>query len=102
MYSLFVPYLLNSIPISDEYVVIAKIMYPQTENITENITIPADKIGNNFISALSSGTAEGVRMAVNVGAMLLVCGNLQCIAINVIYQSFHGKKLLFCFMFFTI
>ena len=53
-------------------VVIAKIMYPQTENITENITIPADKIGNNFISALSSGTAEGVRMAVNVGAMLLV------------------------------
>ena len=53
-------------------VVIAKIMYPQTENITENITIPADKIGNNFIGALSSGTAEGVRMAVNVGAMLLV------------------------------
>ena len=51
---------------------IAKRMYPQTENITENITIPADKIGNNFISALSSGTAEGVRMAVNVGAMLLV------------------------------
>ena len=35
-------------------------------------TIPADKIGNNFIGALSSGTAEGVRMAVNVGAMLLV------------------------------
>ena len=53
-------------------VVIAKIIYPQSENITENITIPADKIGNNFISALSSGTAEGVRMAVNVGAMLLV------------------------------
>ena len=53
-------------------VVIAKIIYPQSENITENITIPADKIGNNFIGVLSSGTTEGVRMAVNVGAMLLV------------------------------
>ena len=53
-------------------VVVAKIMYPQTEKIIENITIPTDKIGNNFIGTLSMGTAEGVRMAVNVGAMLLV------------------------------
>jgi CNT family concentrative nucleoside transporter len=53
-------------------VVVAKIMYPQTDKIIENVTIPTDKIGNNFISTLSMGTAEGVRMAVNVGAMLLV------------------------------
>jgi len=53
-------------------VVIAKIMYPRTGKVTENTTIPADKIGNNFIGALSVGTTEGVRMAVNVGAMLLV------------------------------
>ena len=53
-------------------VVVAKIMYPQTDKIIENITIPTDKIGNNFIGTLSMGTAEGVRMAVNVGAMLLV------------------------------
>ena len=53
-------------------VVVAKIMYPQTEKIIENITIPTDKIGNNFIGTLSMGTSEGVRMAVNVGAMLLV------------------------------
>ena len=53
-------------------VVIAKIMYPRNGEVAENTTIPADKISNNFIGALSRGTSEGVRMAVNVGAMLLV------------------------------
>ena len=53
-------------------VVIAKIMYPQTGQVTENINIPSEKIGNNFLGAISNGTTEGVRMAVNVGAMLLV------------------------------
>ena len=53
-------------------VVIAKIMYPQTEGVSENLNISIDKIGNNLISVISNGTSEGVRMAVNVGAMLLV------------------------------
>ena len=53
-------------------VVIAKIMYPQTEGVSENINVSIDKIGNNLISVISNGTREGVRMAVNVGAMLLV------------------------------
>ena len=74
-------------------VVIAKIMYPQTENITENITIPADKIGNNFIGALSSGTAEGVRMAVNVGAMLLVFISLIAMINGVFFVVGDGLGL---------
>jgi len=53
-------------------VVIAKIIYPQTEKISTEIKIPKDKIGTNFLSAVSIGTSEGVRMAVNVAAMLLV------------------------------
>ena len=53
-------------------VVIAKIIYPQTEGVSENLNVSIDKIGNNLISAISNGTREGVRMAVNVGAMLLV------------------------------
>ena len=53
-------------------VVIAKIMYPQTEGVSENLNVSINKIGNNLISAISNGTREGVRMAVNVGAMLLV------------------------------
>ena len=53
-------------------VAIAKIIYPQTEEIQPNIKISSSKIGSNFLSAISIGTGEGIKMAVNVGAMLLV------------------------------
>ena len=53
-------------------VVIAKIIYPQTEEIITDIKVSHDKIGENFLSAISIGTGEGIKMAVNVAAMLLV------------------------------
>lgn len=53
-------------------IVIGKIMYPQSEEINADIQISHDKIGDNFLSAISIGTGEGIRMAVNVAAMLLV------------------------------
>ena len=53
-------------------VVIAKIIYPQTQSISTEISIPKEKIGSNLLSAISIGTGEGIRMAVNVAAMLLV------------------------------
>ena len=53
-------------------VVISKMIYPQTEAISDEIQISRKEIGSNFLTALSSGTSEGVRMAVNVAAMLLV------------------------------
>ena len=74
-------------------VVVAKIMYPQTDKIIENITIPTDKIGNNFIGTLSMGTAEGVRMAVNVGAMLLVFISLIAMINGVFFGIGDGLGL---------
>jgi len=53
-------------------VVIAKIMFPQNDDIPERIKVPNESVGNSFLNALSNGTTQGVRMAVNVGAMLLV------------------------------
>ena len=53
-------------------IVIGKIIYPQTEKIENNVTISREKIGSNLLSAISIGTGEGIKMAVNVGAMLLV------------------------------
>ena len=53
-------------------VVIAKIMFPQKDKIPELINVSSDSAGNNFLNAISNGTTEGVKMAVNVGAMLLV------------------------------
>lgn len=53
-------------------IVIAKIIYPQTEEIKTDISISSDRIGSNLLSAISIGTGEGIKMAVNVAAMLLV------------------------------
>ena len=53
-------------------VVVSKIVFPQKNKIPELINIPTDGVGNNFLNAISKGTSEGVKMAVNVGAMLLV------------------------------
>ena len=53
-------------------IVIGKIIYPQTEIVENDVNISKEKIGSNLLSAISIGTGEGIKMAVNVGAMLLV------------------------------
>ncbi|MEN8120811.1 MAG: nucleoside transporter C-terminal domain-containing protein [Bacteroidota bacterium] len=53
-------------------VVISKILFPQTEKIDKDVKITSDKIGKNVLDAISNGTSEGLRLAVNVAAMLLV------------------------------
>jgi CNT family concentrative nucleoside transporter len=53
-------------------VVIAKILYPQTENINSEIKVTQENIGSNILDAIANGTTEGLKLAVNVGAMLLV------------------------------
>jgi CNT family concentrative nucleoside transporter len=53
-------------------IVISKILYPQTESITTDVNVSSEKIGTNILDAISNGTTEGLKLAVNVGAMLLV------------------------------
>ncbi|MFK2819445.1 nucleoside transporter C-terminal domain-containing protein [Flavobacteriaceae sp. LMIT009] len=53
-------------------VVIAKILYPQTEDINSEIKVTQENIGSNILDAIANGTTEGLKLAVNVGAMLLV------------------------------
>ena len=53
-------------------IVISKILYPQTEKINTDVKVSSDKIGANLLDAISNGTTEGLKLAVNVGAMLLV------------------------------
>jgi concentrative nucleoside transporter, CNT family len=53
-------------------VVMAKLLLPETETIDTDIKIPKEKIGSNVLSAVANGTTDGIRLAVNVGAMLLV------------------------------
>jgi len=53
-------------------VVAAKMLVPQTEAIESEIKITREKIGTNVLEAISNGTTQGLRLAVNVAAMLLV------------------------------
>ncbi len=53
-------------------VVITKILYPQTEEIDKTMKISRDRIGNNILDSITNGAGEGLRLAANVAAMLLV------------------------------
>ncbi|HDZ07163.1 hypothetical protein LCGC14_0166010 [marine sediment metagenome] len=53
-------------------IVISKMLYPQTEEVNSDVHVSSEKIGANVLDAIANGTTEGLRLAVNVGAMLLV------------------------------
>ncbi|HEC42422.1 MAG TPA: Na+ dependent nucleoside transporter [Bacteroides sp.] len=53
-------------------IVISKIIVPQTKDVAKVMKIPRENIGSNVLDAISKGTGEGLRLAVNVAAMLLV------------------------------
>ncbi|WP_460219949.1 nucleoside transporter C-terminal domain-containing protein [Psychroserpens sp. MEBiC05023] len=53
-------------------IVISKILYPQTEEVNTDVSVSQEKIGSNLLDAIANGTTEGLKLAVNVGAMLLV------------------------------
>ena len=53
-------------------IIMSKILMPQTKTVDKEMSVSMDKIGTNFLDALSNGTLEGLKLAANVGAMLLV------------------------------
>ena len=53
-------------------IVVAKILYPETTDINNEIEVSSEKIGSNVLDAIANGTTEGLKLAANVGAMLLV------------------------------
>lgn len=53
-------------------IVCAKILYPETEEVNEKLDIDKNTIGNGPLEAISNGTTDGIRLAVNVGGMILV------------------------------
>lgn len=52
--------------------VAAKILVPETEDFNQELNVPKDRIGSNLLDAISNGTTDGLKLAVNVGVMLLV------------------------------
>jgi len=70
---IFAKHLLTaSIMAAPGVVVISKIIVPETEEINKKIDVAKGDVGKNALDAISNGTGDGLRLAVNVGAMLLV------------------------------
>lgn len=61
-------------------IVVSKILFPSTENVVTSLSVPREKIGDNFLDAISIGTTDGLKLAVNVGAMLVVFTALMYLA----------------------
>ena len=53
-------------------IVIAKILYPQTQKINNEVSVSMQNIGSNALDAISNGTVEGIKLATTIGGMLLV------------------------------
>jgi len=52
---------------------VAKILVPadKDEEVNKDLSVPKGDVGSNFLDALARGTTDGLKLAVNVGAMLL-------------------------------
>ncbi len=70
-------------------IVAAKILVPETEKFKEDLTISKEKLGSNALEAISNGTSDGLKLAINVGAMLLVFIALMALC-NAIMGWFGG------------
>lgn len=93
-------------------IVIAKILYPQTEAIDNEVIVSLDNIGSNSLDAISNGTVEGIKLATTIGGMLLVfvaliamCNGIlgwvgdwttlnDWFAANTIYEGFSLEAIL--------
>jgi len=54
-------------------IVVAKLLYPDPDKtkVSRDVKVSQEKIGNNVLEAVSNGTVDGLKLAVNVGAMLI-------------------------------
>ncbi|MBO7305767.1 MAG: Na+ dependent nucleoside transporter, partial [Bacteroidales bacterium] len=53
-------------------IAIAKILKPQTEEIDNTVEVSKEKIGKNILDSITNGATEGLKLAANIAAMLLV------------------------------
>ncbi|MDF1851095.1 MAG: nucleoside transporter C-terminal domain-containing protein [Verrucomicrobiales bacterium] len=68
---------------------IAKMLVPEREEVNEELFVPKEKAGRNALDALAKGTTEGLKLALNVAAMLIVFVAVIALA-NAILGWFGG------------
>lgn len=91
---LFATHLLTaSIMSAPAAIVAAKMLYPEQREIAledQNLDIPPQEVGSNMLDAISRGTTDGLRLAINVGAMLLVFTAFVAM-VNYFFQNMIGE-----------
>ncbi len=105
---LFATHLLSaSIMAAPAAIIISKIIYPETgEPVTRgSVKIQVEKTSANIIDAAASGASEGLKLALNVGAMLIAFIALIAlvnymlewfggiVGLNSVLQAEYGKPL---------
>lgn len=73
-------------------IIMAKMLIPETEpeKLNSELSISNDKVGKNVLESISIGTTEGLKLAINVGAMLLVFTALMAM-LNYIFYHWIGS-----------
>lgn len=74
-------------------VVVSKILVPETETFVAEAKVAKEQAGRNVLDAISNGTIDGLKLAINVSAMLLVFYALIA-GINFLLQFFGDSSLL--------
>ena len=89
---LFAKHLLSaSVMAAPGSIVIAKMLCPQTEPVTEQeVKVSLENQHHNILEALASGTSVGVKLVVNIAAMLLVFISMVAL-LNYVSEGLIGK-----------
>jgi len=74
-------------------IVFSKILVPETETVDKNLDVPKEQMGENAIEAITNGTTEGLKLAANVGAMLIVFTSLIALT-NYIFGKIGDVTML--------
>lgn len=72
--------------------IFAKILVPQTDPVDTSLNINRDRIGANLLDAVCTGTTDGIKLAVNVGGMLVVFTALVAL-VNYVLAAWLGDPL---------
>ncbi|MDA9202164.1 Na+ dependent nucleoside transporter [Flavobacteriaceae bacterium] len=67
-------------------IVVAKMLFPQTESIDKNTKVSTQEVGSNMLDAIANGTLQGVKLAANIGGMLLVFVALIAMANGILFE----------------
>lgn len=61
-------------------ILVSKIIFPQTEKVSDSVEVHSENLGSNTLEAITNGATVGLKLAANIAAMLLVYIALMALA----------------------